>query len=203
MIYSIRNIKNKLGNRLNKKVIKDNLGFGLIDAIVSMSLLVGVVTFAVYFSSLRLSTVYETNLITSINKEIQRDIERLKADFWGMYFEKSLNCKGEYCLDDGEPLPISLCADFTDSIIDLESWNVADNSVNKMIQSWRPSEKRSKVFSGKVVTINRELTMQYPLDDNSLNKSIASISYSVKWGKENIHWLNISLLPEAHSWCGG
>ena len=84
-------IKNKFPDLLSFKNIKDNYGFGLVDAIVSMSLLTGVITYGIYFSSLRLSTVYDTNLTTSINKEIERDIERLKSDFWGMYFEGNDN----------------------------------------------------------------------------------------------------------------
>ena len=53
-------------------------GFGLVDAILSLSLLAGIITYGVYFSSLRLSTVHSSNLIRSVNKEIERDIERLK-----------------------------------------------------------------------------------------------------------------------------
>ncbi len=91
-----------MAKRKTKKLLSfittnDNFGFGLVDAIVSLSLLTGVITYGIYFSSLRLSTVYKTNLTTSINKEIERDIERLKSDFWGLYFEESETCKGEYC----------------------------------------------------------------------------------------------------------
>ena len=57
-------------------------GFGLVDSILSLGLLAGVITYGVYFSSLRLGTVHTSNLIRSINKEIERDIERLKLDLW-------------------------------------------------------------------------------------------------------------------------
>ena len=181
--------------------INDNFGFGLVDAIVSMSLLTGVITYGIYFSSLRLSTVYDTNLTTSINKEIERDIERLKSDFWGMYFEGNDNCKGEYCLENGDRLPSNLCEDFTQDIVDLDSWNIEEKASNLMIQSWKPGEKRSKVFMGEPVTISRKLTMKSPLDEQFLNKTIASISYRVEWSDKNIHWLSILMSPEAHSWC--
>ena len=50
-------------------------GFGLVDGIISLSLLAGIITYGVYFSTLRLGTVHYSNLIRSINKEIERDIE--------------------------------------------------------------------------------------------------------------------------------
>ena len=45
-------------------------GFGLVDAILSLTLLAGIITYGFYFSSLRLSTLYSANLIRSINKEL-------------------------------------------------------------------------------------------------------------------------------------
>tara|TARA_Y100001968_G_scaffold3877_1_gene3415 strand:+ start:56 stop:655 length:600 start_codon:yes stop_codon:yes gene_type:complete len=194
-------IKNKFPNILSFKNINDNFGFGLVDAIVSMSLLIGVITYGIYFSTLRLSTVFNTNLTASINKEIERDIERLKSDFWGMYFEESEDCKGEYCLSNGDRLYSNLCADFTQDIVNLDSWNIEENSSNLLIQSWKPGSKRSKVFTGEPVTISRELLINSPLDEQFLNKTIASISYRVTWSDKNIHWLSILMSPEAHSWC--
>ena len=70
-----------------------------------------------------------------------------------------------------------------------------------MIQSWRPGEDRSKVFSGGKVLITRELTVSNPIDDDSLNNSIGTVNYKVEWGEEIQHWLSIDLSPEAHSWC--
>ena len=180
---------NKIYNRLS---LKKNYGFGLVDAIVSMSLLIGVITYGIYFSSLRLNTVYDSNLIRSINKEIERDIERLKSDFWSMYFDKA---NSEYFLSNQE------CEDYKDKILNLESWQVEQNSNNSTIQSWKPTGKRSKVFTGQPVVITRELNMQSPLEDQSLNQSLANIGYRVNWAGKNIHWLSISLTPEAHSWC--
>ena len=64
-------------------------GFGLVDSILSLSLLAGIITYGVYFSSLRLSTVHSSNLIRSVNKEIERDIERLKLDLWSLFYNKT------------------------------------------------------------------------------------------------------------------
>ena len=194
-------IKNKSPKLLSFINIENNLGFGLVDAIVSISMLAGVITYGIYFSSLRLNNVYKTNLIASINKEIERDIERLKSDFWGLYFEESENCKGEYCLANGDPLSSSYCEDFTEDIVGLKSWNIQDKSSNIMNQSWKPGSKRSKVFTGKPVTISRELLVTSPLDEQFLNKTIASINYRVMWSDKNIHWLSILMTPEANGWC--
>ena len=200
---------------MNIKNIQDNCGFGLVDAIVSMSLLLGVITYGIYFSSLRFSTVYDSNLIRAINKEVQRDIERLKSDFWCMYFEgnkewgdsswecrKNQNvCDGAYCKDGGETLSRQNCANLALQITDLKGWRIDGLSDNPWIQSWTPGSKRNKVFTGQQVTITRELKVESPLERQSLDKSIASVGYRVQWGNKNIHWVSIFLGPEAHSWC--
>ena len=126
--------KNKTPNQLDRKKLLYSYGFGLVDAIVSLSLLSAVITYGIYFSSTRLSTVYTSNLTTSVNKEIERDIERLKSDFWGMYFEESDDCKGEYCQWNGDPLSYDLCSDFTEDIVNLTSWNIERKTSNLMIQ---------------------------------------------------------------------
>ena len=170
----------------------NNNGFGLVDAILSLTLLAGIITYGVYFSSLRLSTVYSSNLIRSVNKEIERDIERLKLDLWSLFYDKE---EGKYELSDYECSAIAL------NIINLPSWNTQSNTIGKLSQSWRPGKERSKVFSGKKVLITRELTFSSPVDDQSLNTSIGTLNYRVEWGLENKHWLSIDLGAEAHSWC--
>ena len=177
-------------NSLYKKMKKN--GFGIVDGILSLSLLAGVITYGIYFSSLRLSTVHYSNLIRSINKEIERDIERLKLDLWAMSYDKN---SGEYLLSNEK------CNDFSEDFINLPSWVVDSNSGNDMIQSWRPGKERSKVFSGSKVLITRELNISAPVIDESLNNSVATINYKVQWGENNKHWLSIDLTPEAHSWC--
>ena len=167
-------------------------GFGLVDSILSLSLLAGIITYGVYFSSLRLSTVHSSNLIRSVNKEIERDIERLKLDLWGLFYNKT---EGVYDISEDE------CNDVTSNILALPSWNTQSNTTGQISQSWRPGEERSKVFSGNKVLITRELSISSPIDDQSLNSSIATLDYRVEWGLENKHWLSIDLGTEAHSWC--
>ena len=169
-----------------------NNGFGLVDAILSLTLLAGIITYGVYFSSLRLSTVHSSNLIRSINKEIERDIERLKLDLWSLFYDKE---KGKYDFPDYE------CSDIALNIVNLPSWNTQSNSTGQLSQSWRPGEERSKVFSGNKVLITRELLVSSPVNDQNLNTSIGTLNYRVEWGLENKHWLSIDLGAEAHSWC--
>ena len=167
-------------------------GFGLVDSILSLTLLAGIIIYGVYFSSLRLNTVHSSNLIRSINKEIERDIERLKLDLWSLNYNKE---DGIYSLSEEE------CEDFTDSIINLPSWQKSSDSQGQITQSWRPGPDRSKVFSGRTVSITRELKMSSPSIYQPLNNSIATIDYRVQWGANNQHWLSIDLAAESHSWC--
>ena len=177
---------------IRRKNIKVKNGFSLVDSILSLSLLAGVITYGVYFSSLRLSTVHSSNLIRSINKEIERDIERLKLDLWTMSYD---NTEGKYLLSNNQ------CDDFSESFSDLPSLQINNSSEDEMIQSWRPGEDRSKVFSGEKVLITRVLKVSNPIDDELLNNSIGTVNYRVEWGGEIKHWLSIDLSPEAHSWC--
>ena len=170
----------------------NNNGFGLVDAILSLTLLAGIITYGVYFSSLRLSTVHSSNLIRSVNKEIERDIERLKLDLWSLFYNKKAR---RYEFSDDE------CSDMALNITNLPSWNTQSNTTGELIQSWRPGEERSKVFGGNKVLITRELAVSPPVNDQTLNTSIGTINYSVEWGLENKHWLSIDLGAEAHSWC--
>ena len=177
---------------LLEKSKSKNDGFGLVDAILSLTLLSGIITYGVYFSSLRLTTVHSSNLIRSVNKEIERDIERLKLDLWSLFYNKD---KGKYEVSDYE------CSDIALNIINLPSWNTQSNTTGQLSQSWRPGEERSKVFSGNKVLITRELSISPPVSDKTLNNSIGTINYRVEWGLENKHWLSIDLGAEAHSWC--
>ena len=183
--------------KVNLKIISEksksnNNGFGLVDSILSLTLLSGIITYGVYFSSLRLSMVHSSNLIRSVNKEIERDIERLKLDLWSLFYNKE---EGKYEFSDSE------CSDMALNIINLPSWNTQLNTKGEFRQSWRPGEERSKVFSGNKVLITRELSVSTPVNDQALNTSIGTINYRVEWGLENKHWLSIDLGAEAHSWC--
>tara|TARA_Y100000589_G_scaffold329440_1_gene376012 strand:- start:661 stop:1221 length:561 start_codon:yes stop_codon:yes gene_type:complete len=169
-----------------------NKGFGIADALLSLTLLAGIITYGVYFSSVRLNTVYSSNLIRSINKEIERDIERIKLDLWSLFYNKN---DKQYIISQNE------CDDFTNNIINLPSWQTSLNSNQVFKQSWRPSSDRSKVFSGEQVLITRELNMSSPYANESLNNSVLTLNYRVEWGGNNEHWLSINLVPEAHGWC--
>ena len=186
------NLKTKSIQKNGHNLSTNKNGFGIVDGILSISLLAGVITYGIYFSSLRLNTVHSSNLIRSISKEIERDIERLKLDLWSMSYDKN---SGEYTSSN------ETCSDFSEEIINLPSWVVDSSSENEMIQSWRPGEERSKVFSGGKVLITRELNISAPINNESLNNSIATLNYRVQWGENNKHWLSIVLTPEAHSWC--
>ena len=167
-------------------------GFGIAESIVSISLLLGIIIYSVYFSSLRFSNIYRSNLIRSINKEIERDIEKLKLEFWKIDYDetkKTYNNESIYCNN------------FTDKILNLASWKIDPNSENIYEQNWTPGPERSKIFSGKNIIISRILNIKSPNNIYSLNKSIASIEYVVKWESKNLYWLNIDLVPESHSWC--
>ena len=178
--------------QVSKKNYYENQGFSLVDAILSLTLLAGIITYGVYFSSLRLGTVYSANLIRSINKEIERDIERLKLDLWSLNYDKE---EGKYTFSEEE------CDDLTENIINLPSWVINNSLENQTIQSWRPGSERSKVFTGQKVLITRELDISEPIDDQTLNNSIATINYRVEWGENNKHWLSIDLGSEFHGWC--
>ena len=166
-------------------------GFGLTDAIVSLSLLAGVITYGTYFSSIRLNTVHSSNLIRSINKEIERDIERLKLDLWNLNYDKDI---GKYIFEEYE------CSNPSEgSVVNLPSWIKSNNSVLE-IQSWRPGAERSKIFTGKKVLITREIMMIRTLGDPYASDG-AIINYRAEWGGKNEHWLSIEFVPEFYSWC--
>ena len=126
------------------------------DSILSISLLAGLAILNL-FSSLRFTTVHSSNLIRSISKETERDIERLKLDLWSMSYDKILvNIHHQ-----------TKHGDFTQEIINLPSWVVDPSSENEMIQLG-PREERSKVFSGGKVLITRELNISAPINNESL-----------------------------------
>ena len=111
-----------------------------------------------------------SNLIRSVNKEIERDIERLKLDLWSLFYNKN---ERKYELTDLE------CSDLASNIINLPSWNTQPNTKGLFSQSWRPGEERSKVFSGNKVLITRELSISTPVDYEFLNTSVGTLNYEL------------------------
>ena len=77
---------NKLINKVNKKYISNERGFGLSETILSFLLLSFITTYALYFVSMRQSTLYKANLNNAVNDEIRRDIEKLKSELWYQHF---------------------------------------------------------------------------------------------------------------------
>ena len=183
---------------------KNNLnGFGLVDSIVSMSLLGIVVSYSLYFITRRLDILYSANIFRSINKEIKRDIDLLKSDLWAMGLNKN---EKVYVIDN------NYCIDLTEKIINLPNWIINESKPNERspippsggnekIQYWWPDETRGKIFKGRNVLIVRELRVKSFNRNNNLDKNISNISYRVKFNGNNLHWLSIDLGSEAHSWC--
>jgi hypothetical protein len=63
---------------------KYSSGFGLVDSIVSISLLGIVLSYSIYFVTRRMDLLFSSNINRSINKEIKRDIDLLRSDMWAM-----------------------------------------------------------------------------------------------------------------------
>ena len=178
-------------------------GFGLVDSIVSISLLGIVISYSIYFITKRLNILYSTNIYRSINKEIKRDIDLLKSDLWSMGLNRD---QKKYVLDK------DYCLDLTNKITNLPNWVINESKpnekspiaplfVDKKIQYWWPDETRGKIFKGRSVLIVRELKVKSFKENNNLDKNIFDISYRVKFNDKNLHWLSIDLGSEAHSWC--
>ena len=192
----------KIENYLIDKKIFTN-GFGLVDSIVSISLLGIVVSYSIYFVTKRLDILYGANIYRSINKEIKRDIDLLKSDLWSMGLNKD---EKKYVIES------NYCIDLTENILNLPNWRINESIPNarapiapsggdKKIQYWWPDETRGKIFKGRNVLIIRELVVKSFNRNNNLDKNISNISYRVKFNDNNLHWLSIDLGSEAHSWC--
>ena len=192
----------KIENYLIDKKIFTN-GFGLVDSIISISLLGIVVSYSIYFVTKRLDILYGANIYRSINKEIKRDIDLLKSDLWSMGLNKD---EKKYVIES------NYCIDLTENILNLPNWKInesipnakapiAPSSGDKKIQYWWPDETRGKIFKGRNVLIIRELVVKSFNGNSNLDRNISNISYRVKFNDNNLHWLSIDLGSEAHSWC--
>ena len=171
-------------------------GIGLVESILGVVMLGILITYSIYFASKRANITHKSNLIRAINKEIHRDIERLKSDLWSIYYDK--NTKGYNNKTNKGSIA---CFDVKGTITKLDNWKRANNSKTSLIQSWYPDKSANKVFTGGTVKVTRQLVTNRPLNINGINKSIANITYKVEWGGNNIQWLSIDLGSEAHSWC--
>jgi len=173
-------------------------GFGLVESILSMVMLGVLITYSIYFASTRASMTHKSNIIRAVNKEVHRDIERLKSDLWSIYYDK--NSRGYNNKTNKGSIE---CLDIKGTITKLDNWKRGNNSQTNLIQSWIPDKSSNKVFAGAPVKVTRQLVATRPLNINysGINKSIANITYRVEWGGNNIQWLSIDLGSEAHSWC--
>ncbi len=182
---------------------KYSLGFGLVDSIVSISLLGIVLSYSIYFVTKRMDLLFSSNIYRSINKEIKRDIDLLKSDLWAMGLDTA---KKKYIFEE------NYCIDISGKILGLPNWKIREtrpgtnspippSGDNERTQYWWPDQEKGKIFKGRGVLIVRELVVKSFNKNNNLDQNISNINYRVKWNNNNIHWISIDLGAEAHSWC--
>ena len=178
-------------------------GFGLVDSIVSISLLGIVVSYSIYFATKRMDLLFSSNINRSINKEIKRDIDLLRSDMWAMGLNTT---EKKYFIEEKS------CIDISGKILGLPNWDINETRPNldspappgnndQRIQYWWPDKEKGKVFKGRGVLIVRELTVKSFKENKNLDQTISNINYRVKWNDNNVHWISIDLGTEAHSWC--
>ena len=178
-------------------------GFGLVDSIVSISLLGIVLSYSIYFVTKRMDLLFSSNITRSINKEIKRDIDLLRSDMWAMGLDTT---QKKYVFEGNS------CIDISKKILGLPNWDIngirpsrnspaPPTSDDERIQYWWPDEEKGKVFKGRGVLIVRELDVKSFNKNNNLDLNISNINYRVKWNNNNVHWISIDLGAEAHSWC--
>ena len=180
------------------KTIKRNDGFGLVETLISLVFLTLLTSYSLYFISARLKIIFDSNITNAVNDEIRRDIEKIKSELWADNFNPSSN--GNLAFYDTD---LNSCRNIYSRIRSLPSWEPSTwipgsnkNSVEGQI--------RNKVLSGGGVSISRSVTTSRPLykaTDDSLDFSIAQISYRVKTKDFDKLWTVINLSNEAYSWC--
>ena len=183
--------------------LKNSDGFGLIENILSGSLLIILVTFSMYFISLRQKTIFNTNLTNAINDEIKRDIEILKSEL--KTYKLSENPEKDISIFQNDF--INCNEDILDSVKNLEGWYPEEWNPGSNKNS-RDGQIKNKIFKGSNVEIRRTLNKVNPLinefEDENLDSSIAKIQYLVKTNKNKDTWkiwTNILLSNELKSYC--
>ena len=178
-------------------------GFGLVDSIVSISLLGIVISYSVYFATHRMDLLFGSNINRAINKEIKRDIDILRSDLWAMGLDTE---KKRYLINE------KTCIDISEKVLGLPNWVINEarpnlnsppppNGADQRIQYWWPDKDKGKIFNGRGILILRELSVKSFDENENLDQSISNINYRVKWNDNNVHWVSIDLGAEAHSWC--
>ena len=183
--------------------LKNSAGFGLIENILSGSLLIILVTFSMYFISLRQKTIFNTNLTNAINDEIKRDIEILKSEL--KTYKLTENPEKDISIFQNDF--INCNEDILDSVKNLEGWYPEQWNPGSNKNS-RDGQIKNKIFKGSNVEIRRTLNKVNPLinefEDENLDSSIAKIQYLVKTDKNKDTWkiwTNILLSNELKSYC--
>lgn len=182
---------------------KHSAGFGLIENILSGALLIILVTFSMYFISLRQKTIFNTNLTNAINDEIKRDIEILKSEL--KTYKLTENSEKDISIFQNDF--INCNEDILDSVQNLEGWYPEQWNPGSNKNS-RDGQIKNKIFKGSNVEIRRTLKKINPLinevEDENLDSSIAKIQYLVKTDKNKDTWkiwTNILLSNELKSYC--
>ena len=182
---------------------KNSAGFGLIENILSGALLIILVTFSMYFISLRQKTIFNTNLTNAINDEIKRDIEILKSEL--KTYKLTENPEKDISVFQNDF--INCNEDILDSVRNLEGWYPEQWNPGSNENS-RDGQIKNKIFKGSNVEIRRTLNKVNPLinefEDENLDSSIAKIQYLVKTDKNKDTWkiwTNILLSNELKSYC--
>ena len=182
---------------------KNSAGFGLIENILSGALLIILVTFSMYFISLRQKTIFNTNLTNAINDEIKRDIEILKSEL--KTYKLTENPEQDISIFQNDF--INCNEDILDSVQNLEGWYPEQWNPGSNKNS-RDGQIKNKIFKGSNVEIRRTLKKINPLinefEDENLDSSIAKIQYLVKTDKNKDTWkiwTNILLSNELKSYC--
>ena len=190
--------------QLKKLKFRNNAGFGLTENILSGSLLIILVTFSMYFISLRQKTIFNTNLTNAINDEIKRDIEILKSEL--KTYKLSENREQDISIFQNDVLNCN--EDIIDSVKNLEGWYPEQWNPGSNKNS-REGQIKNKIFKGSNIEIRRKLNKVNPLvnefEEENLDKSIAKIQYLVKIDKNEgtwKNWTNILLSNELKSYCG-
>ena len=183
--------------------LKNSAGFGLIENILSGALLIILVTFSMYFISLRQKTIFNTNLTNAINDEIKRDIEILKSEL--KTYKLTENSEKDISIFQNDF--INCNEDILDSVQNLEGWYPEQWNPGSNKNS-RDGQIKNKIFKGSNVEIRRTLNKVNPLinefEDENLDSSIAKIQYLVKTDKNKDTWkiwTNILLSNELKSYC--
>ena len=192
-------------NKNSSEIIKfkNSSGFGLIENILSGSLLIILVTFSMYFISLRQKTIFNTNLTNAINDEIKRDIEILKSEL--KTYKLTENPEKDISIFQNDFMNCN--EDILDSVKNLEGWYPEQWNPGSNKNS-RDGQIKNKIFKGSNVEIRRTLNKVNPLinefEDEILDSSIAKIQYLVKTDKNRGTWkiwTNILLSNELKSYC--